>query len=332
MKYCLGVLTALSVCCFARPVSDIPELAEVWKENHYIFPIVEDFPVSLLPGDTRELIVAGVPDGHLSLTLFLIGDGPEEPDVLASGPYQGEYNFSKSFVSWEEEDSLLTIYFQMPFSARYAGARYSWRDGELVPVEWISGDPSLEALESIDSLLAMGRIDEAAEELEAMFYPGNYYNAGEMAMKFLRSARGHALEEYRSGNPERAVEYFSEAEEAVNILVTGYPWYRAFYDSAAFHASVLEPYATIGEFTAIANDYGFFLEQAGRCEEAVEVLGAVLALDPARTVAYLNLADALWELGDRANAVNSYLTYAERMKQVRLEEQIPERVGQRTGE
>ncbi|MFO8184100.1 MAG: bacterial transcriptional activator domain-containing protein [Candidatus Aegiribacteria sp.] len=331
MKYCPWILAALSVCCFARPVSDIPELAEVWKENHFVFPVVDGYPASLLSGDTSELIVAGVPDGHLSLTLFLIGDGPEGPDVLASGPYQGEYNFSKSSVSWEE-DSLLTIYFQMPFSARYAGARYSWRDDELVPVEWLMGDPSLEALESIDSLLAMGLIGEAAEELEVMFYPGNYYRAGEMAMKFLRSARGHALEEYRSGDPERAVEYFSEAEEVVNNLVTGYPWYSAFDDSAAFHASVLEPYATIGEFTAIANDYGFFLEQTGRCEEAVEVLGAVLALDPARTVAYLNLADALWELGDRVNAVNSYLTYAERMERVRLEEQIPERVGRRTGE
>jgi len=329
MRYSVMLFALLAMVCMARPVSSIPRLADIWEENQYIFPFVEDVPASLLFDGVTGLIVAGVPTGDLAMTLYLLGDSPDGPEVLASGPYQGEYNFAKSFAYWIPDEELLEITFQMPFSARYAGASYQWLGSELIPVEWLSGDPSMDALMNIDSLLAIGEVAEAADELAMMFYPGHYYSQGEMTMKFLRSAHEHGLEEFRTGDPEGAVELFEEAEEAVEWLAIRYPWYRAYEDSSGFSEADISNYSTIGEFTMIANDYGFFLEQSGDYEKAIDVLYGVLTLDPGRMVAYLNLADALWELGEYHNAVDQYLVYKQMMEALNLEQDIPARVDQR---
>ncbi len=329
MKYLAVLLIIISTICVARPISSIPKLAETWEVNQYIFPMVYDVPASLMPGGMTDLFIAGVPSGELAMTIYLVGDGPDGAEVLASGPYQGEYNFAKSSASWESDRSVISLYFQMPFCARYAGAEYSWIGSELVPVAWLSGDPSLEALESIDSLLAIGRISEATMEMGDMFYPGSYYDSGEMIVRFLRSAHEHGLDEYRMGDPEGAVQLFTEANEALEFLFIAYPWYRAYEDSAAFEESDLAPFVSLDEFAQIANDYGFFLEQSGMYEEAADVLYAVLTLDALRTVAYLNLADALWGLGEDSNAGAYYEIYWDMMEEAGLRDQIPERVGHR---
>lgn len=329
MKTVLLLLLALTFICLARPISSLPQLAEIWEENQYIFPFVEDVPSALLPEGAAELIVAGVPTGELAMEIYLIADSENGYDVVASGPYQGEYNFAKSFAYWVPDESLLEVTFQMPFSARYAGASYQWVGSDLIPVEWLSGDPSMDALMNIDSLLAAGAVAEAADELAMMFYPGHYYSQGEMMMRFLRSAHEHGLEEFRAGDPEGAVELFEEAGEAMEWLAVRYPWYRAYEDSSDFSEADISNYSTIGEFTMIANDYGFFLEQSGDYEKAVDVLYGVLTLDPGRMVAYLNLADALWGLGEYHNAVDYYLTYQEMMEAVNLHDDIPARITQR---
>ncbi|MBN2586238.1 MAG: hypothetical protein JXR55_03005 [Candidatus Fermentibacteraceae bacterium] len=329
MRHVAVLLTIISMISFARPISSIPRLAETWEENQYIFPMVYDVPASLMPGGVTDLFIAGVPNGDLAMTLYLVGDGPDGAEVIASGPFQGEYNFAKSSASWDPDRSVITIYFQMPFCARYSGAEYSWFGSELVPVAWLSGDPSLEALEDIDSLLAIGHLNEATVKLGEMFYPGCYYDSGEMIVRFLRSAHEHGLDEYRTGDPEGAVQLFTEAEEALDFLFIRSPWYGAFEDSTAFSESDLAPFIFLDEFIQIANDYGFFLEQSGMYEEAVEVLYEVLKLDSLRTVAYLNFADALWGLGETSNAGAYYEIYREMMEEAGLRDQIPGRVGQR---
>lgn len=332
MKRCLCFLALLTAAGRAVPVSEVPELAEIWEGNRYFFPLVMDVPVALLPEGFSELVVAGVPTGDLEMTLYLLGDGPVGTYVLASGPYQGEYNFAKSYAYWEADRSVLSVGFQMPFSARYAGAEYSWQGDELVPVDWYAGDPSLDAVDEIGRLLASGDIAEAAWRLGNIMYPGHYYDEGEMLVRFLTSAHEHALEEYGNEDPAGAVQLFREAEEAMDFIYMRYPWYRAFEDTERFEGSNLAPHITLGKFVQIANDYGFFLEQAGMYEEAVDVLYGVLTLAPDRMVAYLNLGDALWGLGEHGNAVNEYLIYSRTMEEVGLEEQIPERVGRRIRE
>lgn len=329
MRYLPLMLAVITGVCTCRPLQSIPELEEIFEQNRHVFPLVENVPDLLLPEGMTDLIFAAVPIGEMRMTVYLLGDGPEGMEVLASGPYRGEYNFAKSFASWLPEESILELVFQMPYSARYAGVQYAWEGEDLVPVQWLTGDPSLETLSDVDSLLASGCIDEAAAELATIFYPGYYYEPGQMAAGFLRTAHEYAMEEYEAGNIEAAVNYYEETGEAMDLLLMPYPWYGGFQDSSDYAESGISDYMTIGAFTCIANDYGFFLEQYGNYEKAVDVLYGVLTLDPKRMVAYLNIADALWGLGERGNAAEFYRNYADMMMRVNLGHQIPHRVNRR---
>lgn len=64
---------------------------------------------------------------------------------------------------------------------------------------------------------------------------------------------------------------------------------------------------------AALNDYAFILatKTKGNGAKAAALLAQVLAMDPKRTVAYLNLADVLWGLGKRAEAKTHYAHYVE---------------------
>jgi hypothetical protein len=77
------------------------------------------------------------------------------------------------------------------------------------------------------------------------------------------------------------------------------------------------------------NDYGFYLAQAKRTQQAIEVLSAVTDVDPARTVAYLNLADAEYAAGQAADARAHYAEYAKRMAAAGNQAAMPPRVAER---
>jgi hypothetical protein len=77
------------------------------------------------------------------------------------------------------------------------------------------------------------------------------------------------------------------------------------------------------------NNYGFYLEEAGRPADATRVLMAVTDIDPDRTVAYLNLADAQFASGDRGAAKASYAAYRKRMIAAGKAARVPARVAER---
>ncbi|PIA69023.1 tetratricopeptide repeat protein [Pseudomonas sediminis] len=78
-----------------------------------------------------------------------------------------------------------------------------------------------------------------------------------------------------------------------------------------------------------SNDLGFLFEQAGYYPEAVELLKHITRKHPDRVVAYLNLADAYWALGERKQAREAYGQYHEKMIAARKQARIPPRVLER---
>lgn len=74
------------------------------------------------------------------------------------------------------------------------------------------------------------------------------------------------------------------------------------------------------------NDLGFLFEQAGYYLEAAELLKHITLKHPDRVVAYLNLADAYWELGKRTQAQEAYNQYYQRMTATQKQSKIPHRV------
>jgi len=77
------------------------------------------------------------------------------------------------------------------------------------------------------------------------------------------------------------------------------------------------------------NDYGFYLEQAGEMRQAIDVLSQVTDVDADRTVAYLNLADAQYAVGQTVDAKANYAEYQKRMIAANKQSSIPARVMER---
>ena len=87
----------------------------------------------------------------------------------------------------------------------------------------------------------------------------------------------------------------------------------------------------VEDYIYALNDYGFFLQQAGDDNRAISVFNAVIKDDPARAVAYLNLADSLWTLDRKQEAKSHYETYQRLMMEANKGTQVPARVAERSG-
>ncbi|WP_085578991.1 MULTISPECIES: M48 family metallopeptidase [unclassified Pseudomonas] len=79
-----------------------------------------------------------------------------------------------------------------------------------------------------------------------------------------------------------------------------------------------------------SNDLGFLLGEAGYYAESIQLLNAVIAHNPERTVAYLNLADGYWGVDDKQRASAAYKQYASRMSEAGKAPRIPPRVLERS--
>lgn len=62
------------------------------------------------------------------------------------------------------------------------------------------------------------------------------------------------------------------------------------------------------------NNIAFALSKNGNQKTAIELLKQIIAKFPGRTVAYLNLADSYWNIGEKDEAINNYKEYASLMK------------------
>jgi len=83
--------------------------------------------------------------------------------------------------------------------------------------------------------------------------------------------------------------------------------------------------------TWMFNDIGYYLQKSRLNEDAIYILKKVIQKFPKRTVAYVNIADAYWELDEKIKAKEYYLKYVEQMHDKKLENKIPNVVDQRLG-
>jgi len=77
------------------------------------------------------------------------------------------------------------------------------------------------------------------------------------------------------------------------------------------------------------NDMSYYLQKAGANKEAAYLLEKIIAKFPNRTVAYYNLGDAYWALGEKKKAMKAYTTYIEQMCHKGLQKKIPKAVLER---
>ncbi len=293
-------------------------------------PYVDHIDSLELPGGIVDLRITGIEVERDSLDIYLLGIDVDTdiPLLLAVSGYRGDYNFAKSYSRYDEEEDEIRLSFQMPGSARWCTGCYRWNieEGTLEFLRYYSRDPSLEAMERVDSLLIEGYIEEAIDELDGMFYPGNYYSSDEMISRLLVSINRTALQEHNEGNNQGAVDLFMDL---AGFLHTQEEWYTAFNDDLDYAESNYSNYMDLSDYVMIMNNYAFFLEQIEDRSKSLIVLRKVLDLDPTRMVAHLNIADVLWNLGEPVEAREHYSIYQNMMIDRELIDQIPLRVRER---
>jgi hypothetical protein len=112
--------------------------------------------------------------------------------------------------------------------------------------------------------------------------------------------------------------YKADPRRALRLLGYGIcQWSETYVDEPALAATppLFENLLLVEEPTAVAalNDYAFILanQTTGNAAKSASLLRSVLTVDPKRTVAYLNLADVLWDLGKKDEAREQYRRYRE---------------------
>jgi hypothetical protein len=128
--------------------------------------------------------------------------------------------------------------------------------------------------------------------------------------------------------------YKTDALQALRLLGYGIgQWSETYVEEKALAATppMFETLLKVEDAGAAAalNDYAFILatRTKGNAAKSASLLRSVLALDPKRTVAYLNLADVLWDQGKKDEAREQYRRYRDLAS--REGKDIPPRVPQR---
>ena len=148
-------------------------------------------------------------------------------------------------------------------------------------------------------------------------------------LRFAHQTSGLAAEklmpEMASSNFDAALKAYKAGNEGE--LKTLVSYFMAGDEDGACHPEsyIVEKYY-FPQQVGWSNDLGFLFEQAGYYPEAAELLKHITLKHPDRVVAYLNLADAYWALGKRAQAQEAYNQYYQRMAATQKQSKIPHRV------
>lgn len=80
---------------------------------------------------------------------------------------------------------------------------------------------------------------------------------------------------------------------------------------------------------SIYNDIAFYLGEGHNYNSSLYILKKIIKIYPNRIVAYLNIADVYWEIGNKDHAKVYYQEYISRMDKIGKKSIIPKRVFQR---
>lgn len=84
------------------------------------------------------------------------------------------------------------------------------------------------------------------------------------------------------------------------------------------------------ENVELINNFAFYAEKYGQPIPAIIILNGIIDKQPNRIVAYLNLADAYWDVKDFGSAKNKYKKYIELMREAGKGSKIPTKVFDRS--
>lgn len=308
--------------------------------------VAQDVPPETLDVETAELCngapLAGADKVYVVVRenddVQLVGMRGQGVIWKKSFPLREDVNKAKTYVQCQA--GTIELHSQLPFSAAEVVQTFSWNGLRLQYVATRHEDPSAEFIEEMIRAAEKGDTktlrpfleNNPAEGTVDVMYPYAYITR-QLFADAIRRGHNVATRLFRQGRALEAARrlslMFDVTEELNQIVSADEPlkesparWL------AAWKAQEME----LGDYVYALNDYGFFLQQAGDHSRAVAAFTAIIEVDPARTVAYLNLADSLWTLERKGEARAHYRTYRRLMMGANRQSGIPSRVAERLGQ
>lgn len=229
------------------------------------------------------------------------------------------------------EGNTVSITERWAFRALLITQVYKWNGKRLLQTKTTISDPSEDRLEAALQEALNGNLESAKSHFEGVMYPSHYLGCGAVT-SFLRKGSQKVPSIQKTKGFEKAalslenvfelsVEACKESQTSESDPALPIPdrWLQM------YKACEVNP----GEYLLALNNYGYFLQESGRNKDAVTVLKAVVHEAPNRTVTYLNLADALWGLGNQQESRAAMNEYVRLMTVAGKANKIPKRVQER---
>lgn len=283
----------------------------------------------VLPESFYEVNLGNNPEGYTRqfaafvynyewIELVLVASNKDASDVRllnrAASSDDGDMFLSTTKLDFSTSGNLIQVWTQAPSSAFQSEVELEWAGDELYVVSHEYDDPTAKFYEKKERLLKAKDIPNLLYQYQTEFpyYQSFYEENYTLAAPTLKLAQQKALQTQKV-SIKKAVEYldFGLSQYADAFGTWGYSDGTLTKESIVGAKDSAYPEARLGlsAYVGILNDYGYFLSLAGRNKEAKPILANVIKLVPNRTVAYLNLADAEWALGQKSAAKGHYKTY-----------------------
>lgn len=294
---------------------------------------IRNLPADLLPEGLDSLGILsgeGMEDDPL---LTVVGHTGGAAFEIGRVPFPGTYNGAKADWRWDEYRGEVVAYSQVPFSAFCFCASYTLTGADAPRLElsesWTE-DPSAADLDSASILLDGGDFRGAAGILSSVMYPGSYIVPGDWEARFLVKGHELGLEAFSAGSPGAGAAVIEDALSSIAAFSTDPLPVIGFASPEEFEGNPVSAFIGIEEYAGIMNDYGFLLAGSGMYADAIPVLERVSSLAPERAVARLDLADALWEIGEADAAAEQYASCIRLLEERGLMRDCPSRALERS--
>ena len=218
---------------------------------------VMDFPSNLLPEgmDGIELVIMDDPEDGSELGI--VGLGPWGAEDLGTVEFPMYMNPVKTMARYDDFSGLLLVSSQYSGRSTTNNASYLWDSALetfLIQETWIS-DRSAEIITEADSLMAWGRIREAADTLGAIPYSSLYIDPVEMSVKLLRAAHAASQQARRDGRTRDALELYDDAYYAFGVIGAGQDWFLSVNSREEYAQGPYSAFMDALELSEILDDF-----------------------------------------------------------------------------
>lgn len=270
---------------------------------------------------TVEILTqAGAQDGEYETLIqasWLSSDGsPPKKQVL----FEGFGVAHATEFSVQLEARTLVLQFPTGRDGEYAEARWGWRRGHARFEREPQFSPSLR---NVVALLDADRIPEARDALNHLILSsrsGVQFEEQRIFYQFLKATHRLARARYEAGargeaaalvmslllTPPVTAPAIKPTSDDFVLCVSGGTWDTR--DTSAC-AGGFNELPSDGPTASLLNDCAFLLQQGGHAHLAAPILRQVVASYPGHALARLNLADALWTLGEQQESRLHYRSF-----------------------